>query len=262
MSRSTLPRCAVVNFRREGDVVRWTPRARENTGGMAARVRNFDDAFQLEELSSRNFGFSSPRIHMAAADMDISGVLAAAAEAGMVAPPPPQTRRHRLARALRLLRPPSKDAKPAKSLPHAVSAVAATSTTTTSPPPAPAYSAQPRGLRRSVSASDLGCVPHAHRRAGGHAILPRPRKARWLTIFASSRRTTKRNDMALFDADALMVKHQPAPRSTKPVRRVRSGWWQKNKMQPSNSYAHNEHSKVRRSMRGAVDQYIEFMDDF
>lgn len=60
--KSSLPRCAVVNFTKDGHLIKWTPRARENTGGMAARVRDFDDAFQLEELSSRTFAFSNPRL--------------------------------------------------------------------------------------------------------------------------------------------------------------------------------------------------------
>lgn len=98
-----LPRCAVVNFRRDGNVLRWTPRARENTGGMAARVKDFDDAFQLEELSSRTFGFSMRNVHRDDIDSypfiahdvaratDLSFAIVAAASAGMEAPPP----RHR-----------------------------------------------------------------------------------------------------------------------------------------------------------------------
>lgn len=48
-----LPRCAVVNFRREGDNLRWAPRVTQNASGVAARVHNFEDAFSLEEFSSR-----------------------------------------------------------------------------------------------------------------------------------------------------------------------------------------------------------------
>lgn len=48
-----LPRCAVVNFSRDGDNLRWAPRATQNASGVAARVHNFEDAFSLEEFSSR-----------------------------------------------------------------------------------------------------------------------------------------------------------------------------------------------------------------
>lgn len=111
--KSSLPRCAVVHFRREGDVVRWTPRARENTGGMAARTRDFDDAFQLEELSSRTFAFGrrrasrayheAPAVERAAEALDVGVTLAAAAAAGLAAPPPPSPR-GRLRRFAALLR--------------------------------------------------------------------------------------------------------------------------------------------------------------
>lgn len=48
-----LPRCAVVNFRKDGSSLAWAPRLSHNRGGIAARVHNFEDAFSLEEFSSR-----------------------------------------------------------------------------------------------------------------------------------------------------------------------------------------------------------------
>ena len=48
-----LPRCAVVNFRKEGNHLRWSSKAAYNTGGVAARVGNFEESFLLEEFSSR-----------------------------------------------------------------------------------------------------------------------------------------------------------------------------------------------------------------
>lgn len=50
---SRLPRCAVVNFRKDGAALAWSPRLSQNLGGLAARVNNFEDAFSLEEFSSR-----------------------------------------------------------------------------------------------------------------------------------------------------------------------------------------------------------------
>lgn len=49
----TLPRCGVVNFRKDGDSLRWAPIVNHNASGVAARVHNFEDAFSLEEFSSR-----------------------------------------------------------------------------------------------------------------------------------------------------------------------------------------------------------------
>lgn len=48
-----LPRCGVLNFCKEGDSLRWAPRVTRNCGGIAARVHNFEDAFSLEEFSSK-----------------------------------------------------------------------------------------------------------------------------------------------------------------------------------------------------------------
>lgn len=48
-----LPRCAVINFSKNGDNLRWAPCATQNASGVAARVHNFEDAFSLEEFSSR-----------------------------------------------------------------------------------------------------------------------------------------------------------------------------------------------------------------
>lgn len=52
MKRNGLPRCAVVNFQKEGDTLRWAPRVSHNVSGLPARVHNFEDAFTLEEFSS------------------------------------------------------------------------------------------------------------------------------------------------------------------------------------------------------------------
>lgn len=52
-SGRVLPRCGVLNFCKEGDSLRWAPRVTQNCGGVAARVHNFEDAFSLEEFSSR-----------------------------------------------------------------------------------------------------------------------------------------------------------------------------------------------------------------
>lgn len=52
----SLPRCGVVRFRREGDTVQWAPRVTSNTSGLAARVLCFEEAFMLEEFSSRALG--------------------------------------------------------------------------------------------------------------------------------------------------------------------------------------------------------------
>ncbi len=51
-THSSLPRCAVVRYRREGNKVHWTP-CGPPASPVAARVRNFEDAFELEEFSSR-----------------------------------------------------------------------------------------------------------------------------------------------------------------------------------------------------------------
>lgn len=83
MSKSSLPRCAVVNFRRDGDQVHVTPRAYRNNGGMACRVLKFEDAFQLEELSSRTFAFSKPNRHQYFDNdscFDVSAALSAVAD--------------------------------------------------------------------------------------------------------------------------------------------------------------------------------------
>lgn len=49
---SSLPRCAVVRYRREGNKVHWTP-CGPPASAVAARVKNFEDAFALEEFSSQ-----------------------------------------------------------------------------------------------------------------------------------------------------------------------------------------------------------------
>lgn len=56
----SLPRCAVLNYRKEGDLVHWNSCVLRNYGGIAARVRNFDEAFELEEFSSQQIGFYRP----------------------------------------------------------------------------------------------------------------------------------------------------------------------------------------------------------
>lgn len=48
----TLPRCAVVNFHKDGDNLNWKPRVAQNLSGLPARAHNFEDAFSLEEFSS------------------------------------------------------------------------------------------------------------------------------------------------------------------------------------------------------------------
>lgn len=48
----TLPRCAVVNFQKDGDHLNWKPRVAQNLSGLPARAHNFEDAFSLEEFSS------------------------------------------------------------------------------------------------------------------------------------------------------------------------------------------------------------------
>lgn len=53
-SSRALPRCAVVNFCRDGESLRWAPRVTHNTSGVPARIHNFEDAFSLEEYSSAN----------------------------------------------------------------------------------------------------------------------------------------------------------------------------------------------------------------
>ncbi len=56
--RSSLPRCAVVTFARKDDRLLWEPRARQNTGGLGARVGDINDAFKLHELSCRALALS------------------------------------------------------------------------------------------------------------------------------------------------------------------------------------------------------------
>lgn len=255
MSRASLPRCAVVNFCRDGDVVRWTPRARENTGGMAARVRDFDDAFQLEELSSRTFGFSAARMgrrngaHAHAQDIDISGVLSAAVEAGMVAPAPPPARRRnrfafavRFARVLRASKPVHAHVKqaPAPLIRTTAAAVTGTGTGNGIGSTTPKHISNDPTSRGSLSMGDIGCVPM--RRAGGDTgngtgagagvtrggagIETRTGSARskkytgFKALFWRRRAQRKRNEMALFDPDTVMKAG-----NTKQLRKVRSNWW-------------------------------------
>lgn len=47
-----LPRCAVVNFQKDGENLSWKPRVSQNLSGLPARAHNFEDAFSLEEFSS------------------------------------------------------------------------------------------------------------------------------------------------------------------------------------------------------------------
>lgn len=150
ISHRNLQSCAVVNFRCDGDVVHSTPRAHQNTGAMAAHVRNFDYCFQIEKLSSRNFDFSNPVINMhgGANHMDISSGLVATADTGLGAPPPPQSRRQRLICALCMWR--TTAAAAPKGMQAALRAVSTQSE--------PAVTHAESSLRRSVSARDLGCV--------------------------------------------------------------------------------------------------------
>lgn len=52
-SRQSLPRCAVVSFRKDGDSVRWHPAAPSNKAGLGASLRGFDSRFELMENSFR-----------------------------------------------------------------------------------------------------------------------------------------------------------------------------------------------------------------
>lgn len=52
----SLPRCAVVRYHREGGKVHWIPCNTTTTSSVAARVRDFDNAFELEQYSSRAVG--------------------------------------------------------------------------------------------------------------------------------------------------------------------------------------------------------------
>lgn len=86
-SRQSLPRCAVVSFRKDGDSVHWLPAAPSNSGGLGARVRGFDSAFELEEFSSRAL---VPRY------VDLGELLAAIAAENQPRPPRRRSLRFRL----------------------------------------------------------------------------------------------------------------------------------------------------------------------
>ena len=246
MSRGSLPRCAVVNFCREGDVVRWTPRARENTGGMAARVRDFDDAFQLEELSSRTFGLSGNfrrrrrqqqnNVFDNDNHFDISAALAAAAHAGLEAPVPVQN---------------PTPVRKRRSAWRRFARVFAARKTKQVEDEQPQLTYERNVQRVSLSMGNIRFTRHTkaetHATIGEWNAVEKKQPLRRPRIF--TRRTAARNDLALFDPDSVLF-------STKTPRRAR--WWRRGRAR-NTSAAGRAMQPDRR--RAPPDPYIEFMDD-
>lgn len=248
MSRGSLPRCAVVNFCREGDIVRWTPRARENTGGMAARVKDFDDAFQLEELSSRTFGLSQNfrrrrRQHQSVFDdenrFDLSTALVAAAEAGLEAPAPtPAPRKRRMAGWRRFAGVfAARKGKQANNMDERADERHVIHQRT---------SVSMGNLTMVRDTTDIVATPTLPSPEKLHPVekkqtFRRPRMFR--------RRAAARNDLALFDPDSVLVT------AKMPRRRWR---WRRARNTNSSSAGRPLQPDRRRAQ---PDPYIEFMDD-
>ena len=231
MSKSSLPRCAVVNFRRDGDQVHVTPRAYRNNGGMACRVLKFEDAFQLEELSSRTFAFSKLGMRHRGAQyydndscFDMSAAFNAVTEMGFeenAAPRP--SRRTTWARRL--------------------SSVLRRTTFSASESKKRDSSAQPPHPWRS---SSLGCVPMRRETNSPKDSNASMVKSRIL------RRRNARHEMQLFENGTVLAE---PPRGKREWRFPR---FRKNKQLPAPV---STPAPTPRKHRASIDSYVLYMDD-